>query len=70
MLTPADERAGLSSTDVSLNGIMLELAADGKGGMKLPAMQPKKETGSVIELQPLTFGFFVLPDANAPACLA
>lgn len=67
-LTPADPTAGLSSKEVALNGVVLEMVGAGDN-VRLPDLQPKKETGATIVLPPVTFGFFVLPNAKAPACM-
>ncbi len=55
----------MSSTTILLNGVPLELQA---GGV-LPAFVPATATGALVQLGPLSYGFSVLKDANAAACL-
>ncbi|XP_013383152.1 heparanase isoform X2 [Lingula anatina] len=55
---------GITSREIALNGKVLRW----KFG-QLPSFPPKKlSPGSSISLPPLTYGFFVLPKANAKAC--
>eukprot|EP00967_Tisochrysis_lutea_P010673 scaffold12202_cov32-Tisochrysis_lutea.AAC.2 len=63
LLTSTD--AGLRSPTIALNGVVLRVSANGS----LPQMSPVRVNGSVIELPPLSFGFFVFPSAAARACL-
>lgn len=63
LLTPTP--AGLRAPAIALNGVTLRAAADGS----IPPMPPVHANGSVVELPPLSFGFFVFPSAGARACL-
>lgn len=59
--------ASLTSSTVLLNGVALAVAADGQ----LPAMPPRvvsSTEASTVQLPPRSYGFFVWPQANAPAC--
>lgn len=59
--------ASLTSSTVLLNGVALAVAADGQ----LPAMPPRvvpSTEASKVQLPPRSYGFFVWPQANAPAC--
>jgi hypothetical protein len=64
LLTPTP--AGLRAPFLALNGVTLRAAANGS----LPPMPPVLANGSVVELPPLSFGFFVFPSAGARACLS
>jgi hypothetical protein len=74
ILTPAADGSGnppLQSKKVGLNGgDALELVADGSGAkVDLPPMLPAKQpAGKDMMLPALSYGFFVLPDAQATAC--
>ncbi|KAI0234960.1 hypothetical protein LSAT2_014658 [Lamellibrachia satsuma] len=65
LLTPSGPD-GLKSRCVNLNGRKLEMIDD----RTLPPLAPKQLTpDEVPTLPPLTFAFFVIPDAKASACL-
>lgn len=56
----------LASTGTLLNGALLNLAANGD----FPPLTPVVVAGTpIITLPPRSFGFLVLTQANAPACL-
>ncbi|XP_063281413.1 heparanase [Pelobates fuscus] len=64
MLLPGEE--GLLSTSVLLNGEVLQMVDD----RTLPALNGKPlKPGSQLVLPPLSFGFFVVKNAKASACL-
>ena len=64
LLSP-DGSEGLLSPYVAVNGKRLALIDDHTLPTLSPVSQPAEKG---IVLPPLTFGFFVLPDVNAPAC--
>ncbi|ELU03114.1 hypothetical protein CAPTEDRAFT_198298 [Capitella teleta] len=66
LLTPGDEK-GLMSAGIKLNGELLQMVND----HTLPELKPRRRPAgaTVVTLPPYTYGFYVLPMANAPACL-
>ena len=55
----------VSSQQIELNGVVLTAQPDGS----LPALTPiAVDDGAPITMYPLSYGFFVFPQANAPAC--
>ena len=51
---------------VKLNGKLLEMGADSS----FPVLQPSPvPPGEELVLPPLTYAFYVVPEARAPACL-
>ncbi|KAM8939363.1 heparanase [Pelodytes ibericus] len=64
LLLPGGEE-GLLSTSVFLNGHLLKMVDD----YTLPTLHGKSlDPGSLLVLPPLSFGFFVVQNANARAC--
>ena len=55
----------ISSQRVMLNGKYLETNQDGV----IPTIQGKESVGNVVELEPLTYGFYVLKNVKAKGCL-
>ncbi|CAH1277038.1 HPSE [Branchiostoma lanceolatum] len=65
LLTPHGEE-GLTSRHVELNGRKLVMVDD----RTLPELGPQKlPSNTTLLMPPLTFGFFVIPDAQATACM-
>ncbi|XP_064113479.1 heparanase-like [Macrobrachium nipponense] len=54
----------IQSGDVMLNGILLEMTSD----EELPDLEPHLLSGKEIEIPPLSFGFWVVVDAQAQDC--
>jgi heparanase len=64
-LLEADGPDGVLSKWVKLNGKRLQMPSD----ILMPDINPSKlPPGAKVVLPPLTFGFFVFPDANAGIC--
>ena len=54
------------SRRMKLNGKLLEMNADSS----LPVLEPRRvQTGDQLILPPLTYAFYVVPEAQALACL-
>ncbi|XP_078588333.1 heparanase-like isoform X1 [Branchiostoma floridae x Branchiostoma japonicum] len=65
LLTPHGME-GLTSRHVELNGRKLDMVDD----RTLPELGPQKlPSNTTLLMPPLTFGFFVIPDAQAAACM-
>ncbi|XP_078668077.1 heparanase-like isoform X1 [Branchiostoma floridae x Branchiostoma belcheri] len=65
LMTPHGEE-GLTSRHVELNGRKLVMVDD----RTLPTLSPQKlPSNTTLLMPPLTFGFFVIPDAQAAACM-
>nr|KAI8731907.1 heparanase-like isoform X1 [Biomphalaria glabrata] len=62
LLTPGDSN-GLRSSYVKLNGKILVMT-----GLELPSLLPRTVDGA-IPLEPYSFGFLVVPNANVSVCL-
>jgi heparanase 1 len=55
----------MSSVNIELNGVVLNANPDGS----LPSLSPNiVESNTPMTLPPLSYGFFVFPEAQAPAC--
>ncbi|EDO42786.1 predicted protein [Nematostella vectensis] len=63
LLTPGDK--DITSGNVKLNGEVLEMIDD----VTFPNLKPLSIPTGEITLPPLTFGFWVVPDAKAAACM-
>lgn len=51
---------------MKLNDKLLEMGADSS----FPALEPRRvKPGDQLILPPLTYAFYVVPEAQAPACL-
>jgi hypothetical protein len=67
ILTAGDADASLASSTIALNGAILAMG----DGLLLPALPPRiAPATSPLVLPPLSYGFIVLPDAQAAACYA
>ena len=64
---PAGDAMGLQSRFVSLNGAATPLEATANG--TVPMLPALRVDNSTLRLAPLTFGFIVLRDVAAPACM-
>ena len=63
LLTPGENR-NLTSQTVKLNGKLLELVDD----KFLPKLEPEFIPPNSIKLPPVSYGFFIIPHAQAEAC--
>jgi hypothetical protein len=68
LLTPADEKAGLSSAHVALNGKELSMLDPHGDNPALPSMPATPRVDPSITLPGISFGFYVLHNAKAAAC--
>ena len=64
---PAGDAMGLRSRFVSLNGAVPPLKAANDGSV--PALPAMRVNSGTLRVAPLTFGFIVLRNATAPACM-